>query len=298
MEKELLQLSDEYWVGFIHILPRLMIAFVILVAAVFIGKKVSDLVKKRISKRLKDPLLANFTGRMAKWSIILIGIIPTMEIIGLTNFAGGLVAGAGVSAIIIGFAFKDIGENFLSGLILAFNRPFDIGDVIETENITGSIMSLDLRTTTVKTFEGYAVFVPNSMIVNNPLKNYNREGSRRFDFTVGIDYDSDVDTARNIILKGLQTVEEILKEPAPFVIVSELTANSTNLRTYFWINAPIAGRNLLEIKSEVIELTLKAFKEGGVNIPYDSIQVQFSKGFPEIPVNLTGNGRNTDNVKV
>ncbi|MDQ3193614.1 MAG: mechanosensitive ion channel family protein, partial [Bacteroidota bacterium] len=260
MEKELLQMSNDYWIGFIHILPRLALALVVILITVFIGRKISGLVKKRITKRLNDPLLANFIGRITNWIISLIGIIATMEIIGLANFAGGLIAGAGVSAIIIGFAFKDIGENFLSGLILAFNRPFNIGDIIETEDITGSIISLDLRTTTIKTFEGYDVFVPNSMIVNNPLKNYNREGTRRFDFTVGIDYDADVNRARELILNELKLIEEILKDPAPFVIVSELTSNSTNLKIYFWVNALIAGRNLLEIKSEVIEFTVRAFK--------------------------------------
>ncbi len=140
MEKELVQLSDEYWIGFLRILPRLILALVILLIAIIVGRKFSGLVKKRITKRLNDLLLANFIGRITNWGITLLGIIASMEIIGLANFAGGLIAGAGVSAIIIGFAFKDIGENFLSGLILAFNRPFNIGDVIETEDITGSII--------------------------------------------------------------------------------------------------------------------------------------------------------------
>lgn len=289
MEKEFIKLSQEFWFDFIKFLPRLIIATVVLVFAIYFGKKIASQLKRRLSRKLEDSLLANFIGRITRWIFTLIGIIISMDMLGLANFAGGLIAGAGVTALILGFAFKDIGENFLSGIILAFNRPFKVGDIIETQKITGSIISLDLRATTLKTFEGYDVFIPNSMIVNNPLINYNREGMRRFDFIVGIDYDNDVSKARMLILESLKDVKEILHEPPPFVIVSELTSNSTNLKVFFWVNALEAARNLLLIKSEVIELTVKAFKEGGVNIPYDSMQIQFNKGIPEIPVNLIKN---------
>lgn len=286
MEQELISTFERNWIGFVHYLPKLLIAIVFLALALIIGRALAKLVKYRIKVRLEDMLLAEFISRVTVWATVLIGFVISMEILGLATLASGLIAGAGVSAIILGFAFKDIGENFLSGLILAFNRPFKIGDVIVSENISGTILALDLRTTTIKTFEGYDVFIPNSMIVNNPLINYNREGTRRFDFTVGVDYDADLITARSVILKAMEGVEEILKDPPPFVIVSELTSNTTNLRIFYWINALTAQRNLLLIKSDVIELTMKAFKENGVKIPYDSIQVQFSKGIPEIPVNI------------
>ncbi len=250
------------------------------------GKKVSKLINKRLLVRIDDLLLANFLTSVSKWGIIVVGIIIAMQILGLASLAGGLIAGAGVSAIIIGFAFKDIGENFLSGIILALNRPFKIGDIIVTENITGTIITLDLRTTTIRTFEGYDVFVPNSMIINNPLINYNKEGLRRFDFIVGIDYDDDVSNARKAILERIYDVSEVLKDPKPFVIVNELSSSSTNLRIFYWVDATIATRNLMEIKSEVIEKTVQAFKDKGVRIPFDSVQVQFKKDIPEIPVSV------------
>lgn len=291
MEKEFLSLAYRYWEDFQHFLPKLVIAIIVLFIAYFVSRKFAKLVRKRLTIRLDDLLLANFIARITKWFIFLVGFVITMDVLGLANFASGLVAGAGVSAIIIGLAFKEIGENFLSGVILAFNRPFNIGDTISSENITGTITSLDLRTTTIKTFEGFDVFVPNSMIVNNPLVNYHREGIRRFDFSVGIDYSVDVQVARGVIIKVLEGVDEVLNDPSPLVVVNELTPNSTNLKIYYWINALTAERNFLEIKSEIIELTVKGFKENGVKIPYDSIQVQFGKGFPEVPVNLINDNK-------
>ena len=294
MVKETLQLIDQFWDGFVQIIPRLIFSIILLIIAHIIGKKISGLIIKRLSKGFNDLLLSNFIGKIAKWIFVLIAIVISMEVLGLANFAGGIIAGAGLSAVVIGFAFKDIGENFLSGIILAFNRPFSIGDVVETEKIAGTILTLDLRVTTIRTYEGYDVYVPNSMIVKNPLINFNKEGKRRFDFTVGIDYDADVNKARSLILDSLHTVKEILQEPAPFIILSELTANSVNLRILFWVDALIAERNLLEVKGEVIEKTVLAFKEGGVKIPYDSVQIQFGKGIPEIPVNII----DTENKKI
>lgn len=296
MENEFVTLAKDYWHGFVRMLPKLVITALILGAAFYLGSKLSRLIKRRIARRLRDPILSNFIGAMSKYSIVLIGIIFSMQVLGLGGFASGLMAGAGVSAIILGLAFKDIGENFLSGLILAFNRPFNVGDVIQSENITGSIISLGLRTTTIKTFEGYDVFIPNSMIVNNPLINYNREGMRRFDFTVGIDYEADLTQAKQLILESMKQVDEILKVPEPFVVISELASSSTILKIFFWVNALEAARSLLVIKSEVIELTVRAFKDGGVKIPNDSIQVTFGKGFPEVPVNLV-NDTDTNSSK-
>lgn len=286
MEKEFISIVEKYWAGFLSFLPGFVLAVIFLLLSIFISRKISRLINNRLKRRLDDQLLVNFLTKISKWVIILLGFFVAMQLLGLATLASGLIAGAGVSAIVIGFAFKDIGENFLSGVILAFNRPFKIGDVIVTENITGTIVSLDLRTTTIKTFEGFDVFVPNSIIINNPLINYNREGTRRFDFIVGIDYDDDVGNARNAILDRIFDVSEVLKEPKPFVIVNELSSSSTNLRIFYWVNASAVSRNLMEIKSEVIESTVKAFKDKGVRIPFDSVQVQFKKDIPEIPVTV------------
>lgn len=286
MDVELLNVIEGHWKEFLQSLPKIMLSILILLVTFFIAKWFSRLIKKRLVSRIDDLLLANFISRIIKWSITLIGLIICMDILGLGNFASGLLAGAGVLSIVLGFAFKDIGENFLSGLILAFNRPFRIGDVIESDNITGTIMSLDLRTTKIKTFDGIEIYVPNSKILNNPLSNYNVDGLRRFDFIVGIDYEADVSKARLLILNTLKDLSDILKEPAPFVIVNELGANSINLRVFYWINTQEAKDPLPVIKGEAIEKSLFALKQGEVNIPFDSVQVQFNKGIPEIAVKV------------
>lgn len=286
MESELISMTDHFWKKFIGLIPEILISIVILIATIFIARKLSRLIRKRLIARIDDELLANFITRISKWSITLLGIGICLNILGLTQFAGGLMAGAGVSAVVLGFAFKDIGVNFLSGVILAFNRPFIIGDVIESDGITGTIMSLDLRTTKIKTFDGIEIYVPNSNILNNPLSNFNAGGLRRFEYIVGIDYDADVSKARSLILDVLKGIDDILDEPAPLIIVNELGANSINLKVLYWINTDEAKESLPVTKGDAIEKSLSALKNGSVNIPFDSMQVQFNKGIPEIAVNI------------
>ena len=183
METEFINEVNVFWKEFIHILPKAIIAFVIFILFLFLSGKVSNLVKNRLVFRTKDPLLSGFISKITKWIVSIIGFVICMEILGFATLAGGIVTGAGLSAVILGFAFKNIGENFLSGLLLAFNRPFNTGDLIQVEGYTGKITSMDFRTTNIETFDGQNVFIPNSIIINNPLVNYTYESKRRIDFT-------------------------------------------------------------------------------------------------------------------
>ncbi|MBL0106161.1 MAG: mechanosensitive ion channel family protein [Ignavibacteria bacterium] len=225
METEFINEVNVFWKEFIHILPKAIIAFVIFILFLFLSGKVSNLVKNRLVFRTKDPLLSGFISKITKWIVSIIGFVICMEILGFATLAGGIVTGAGLSAVILGFAFKNIGENFLSGLLLAFNRPFNTGDLIQVEGYTGKITSMDFRTTNIETFDGQNVFIPNSIIINNPLVNYTYESKRRIDFTIQVDYTNDLDKAKKIILNSIKKVKDVLEEPKPLVIVDELTTS-------------------------------------------------------------------------
>ena len=108
-----------------------------------------------------------------------------------------------LTAIVIGFAFKDIGENFLAGVMMAFNRPFRIGDTIKSGDVEGKIVELSLRDTHIKTFDGKDVYVPNGQILKNPVYNYTIDGFLRHQFSIGIDYNSDIKKARDLIMNIL-----------------------------------------------------------------------------------------------
>ena len=260
-------LIEEYWLAFIRFLPRGVVALLVILLAFWLSGRIRRIVGGRLTRKANDKLLTEFLARLAKLAVVIMGALVALRVMGFTGVAGGLLAGAGVSAFIIGFAFKDIGENFLSGVILAFNRPFDISDTILVNEMLGRVQALNLRTTHVKTFDGKDIYIPNSIIIKQPVTNYTRDGRLRLDFVVGSDYDDDMDAARKVALQAVQDTLEVRQDPPPFVTVDDLAVSTVNLRIYFWTDADDYRKGVLLLKSEVILNVKNALLNAGFSLP-------------------------------
>ena len=291
----MIEVLESYWQTFLLLLPKIAIAVIIFILVLIIASKLSQLVSKAASLRMDDPLLVRFLARLARWSLVVAGLILCMFILGLGGIAGGLIAGAGVSAIIIGFAFKDIGENFLAGIILAFSRPYNIGDKVETGEIYGIVRALDLRNTHIKTFDGKDVYVPNAMVLKNPLINYTRDGYLRYEFIVGIDYDDDIEHASNIIIETIKEVGGVLDgENAPEVHVNELSTSTINLTVYFWTDTFDHSKSDPQIKTEVMNETKKALIKNKITMPADILELKVYNEKLPIPIKIIDNNKQKD----
>lgn len=264
MEVNFIEVLEKYWIHFLNVLPGILISLFILFIFFFIGNKSSNLMKGRLLKRTDDALLAGFFAKILKWIILMIGFLISMEVLGLATIASGIITGAGISAVILGFAFKNIGENFLSGLLLAFKRPFSVGDLIITSGFTGNVTSMNFRTTNMKTEDGKDVYIPNSLLLNNPLINVTREGMRRFDFTVQLDYSNDTDLAKSLISTAVSEVKDVSEEPAPIVTVDQLSS-FISIKIYYWIDTLKTDKPILKIKSDIIERTKRHLMDGGIS---------------------------------
>src|SRR5690606_28293054 len=143
---------------------------------------------------------------------------------------------AGAGAIVIGFAFRDIGENFISGIILAFNRPFHVDDTVGIGDIFGKVKAMEFRYTKLKTFDGRDVYIPNSDVIKKAVFNYTEDGYFRLEFMVGIDYEDDIELAKKVILEAVQNSEGVIEnlEHECFVIVDSLGVSTVNLKVLFW----------------------------------------------------------------
>lgn len=266
MLTELYNIFAEYYHDVIRILPKIFTAVIAFIIFWFAGNFVKRMLRNRDKIfGLGDVLITNFIASVAKGVIMVVGLSVSLSILGLSGVAGGLVTGAGVSAVILGFAFKNVGENLISGVMLILNRPFTTGDFIEVAGITGTVVTMNLKSTDIRTVDGKMVYIPNTMVINNPLVNYTAEGKRRFDFEVEVDNSIDVDKCREAILKALNSVPEILKEPGPIVTLTAL-ASSQKLRIYFWLSVADAARSVLEINSEAFELSKKNLNDIGIDI--------------------------------
>lgn len=160
---EILTRLEVYYHGFLKAVPRLGLAILIVVAGIFVAEWLTSLFQKQLRKKSKDQLMSNFLAKAIKLILIICVILLSLHAAGLSGIAGAIMATAGASAIVLGFAFKDIAENFLAGIILAFNRPFDVDDTIKIEDVFGRVKSMEFRYTKISTFDGRNVYIPMRM---------------------------------------------------------------------------------------------------------------------------------------
>jgi len=223
--------------------------------------------KVRLLKKSSNPIASGFISQLISYTLKLIIILISLYVLGLNDFTSGILASAGVLTFVIGFAFKDIGENFLAGIILAFKSPFRINDLIESGNIYGYVKDINLRETIIKTPDGKDVFLPNSIILKTPLFNYTIDGFLRYEFIVGLDYGDDISIGIKTILETMNKIEGVLKgEKKTAVVINELTTNTINIKVLFWINTFQSTSRTFHhtIRSQimndvVVELTKKGF---------------------------------------
>ena len=271
------KIFSEFYADISLMLPNIMSGIIVIIIFIILGKLFYSVIGKRIQKKWKDSIISNFISEATKWSFYIFGIIIALNIIGFGGIASSLMAGAGISAIIFGFAFKDIGENFLAGIILALKRPFEIGDIIEVEGYKGNVKDLDLRITHLRNVEGKDIYIPNSSIIKNTLINYTKDGNLRINFMIGIAPECDINQTRSLIIEYLSQNKQILKTPLPNVIVQELGEFTTDLQVLFWVDI-LANKKLPDsylghnIRSKAITEIKKILDENNIEMPSQVIE--------------------------
>ncbi len=262
---DLLKNLEGYYNELVDVTPKILLALIVIVLVWFIAVRIRQFADKRLRKRMHDPLLATFIANLLKALLIIAGIFLMFRIVGLTSMASTILAGAGISAFVIGFALKDIGENFLAGILLAFKRPFTVGDIIESNGVKGKVMALNLRDTQVKS-DGKDIFIPNALLIKNTLINYNRGGYLLQDFTVGLEYGSDYRRAIEIAKEIINAQKEIdINGYENIVVISGINGTAPQLNVRYWVKTDslIAdGR----IRSEVLIKILEKLHENNFNI--------------------------------
>jgi len=192
------------------------------------------------------------------------------------------LAAGGVVAVVLGFAFREIGENLLAGLFLSFSRSFSVGDLIESNGIRGIVKRIEIRDVHIRTADGCDIFIPSATIYKNPLHNFTRDGLRRGDFSIGIDYGDDLKKAIGVLHKALEESDHLLNNPAPAIQISNFTPTYVELQVYFWVNLFETRLDLFEIKSIIMELCHGALSDNNftfssnVTTAVDMLPVQVS----------------------
>lgn len=260
----------------IAVLPLVLLAVLILPLAWFLSKLLSRLALWGLTGRVRSPFLRRVVARAVAFPVFLLGLYVVLQVAGLTQLAISVVGGAGVLGIVIGFAFRDIAENFLASLILSMRRPFQRDDFIEVAGIMGTVKSMNSRSTLITSVEGNEIHVPNATIFKNIIENYSSSPNRREHFDVGIGYDARIVDAQSVILDALNAHPAVLSTPEPMVLVDALGAATVNIRTYFWFDGHQISA--IKLKSALLRSVKSALTNHGISMPDEAREVIFPEG--------------------
>ncbi len=247
---------------------NLVIAVVILLLGWLAIKVIDALVRKAILRgKAKNALFVNFVCAVVSkvcWAILLVTVAGRLGV-----NVGPLIAGLGVTGFILGFAFQESLGNLASGMMIAINEPFKVGDVVDAAGYSGVIMEVNMMATIMKTADGKRITIPNKSVWGGPIVNYNTLGLRRVDLQVGIDYGEDVSHAIDVIREAVSSVPGVLADPAPGVAVASLNDSAVQINVRPWVKSEdywtVASATLSTVKDEL--------KRAGVKIPFPQIEV-------------------------
>jgi small-conductance mechanosensitive channel len=277
-----------YYDKFIDVLPRLGLGLLVIILGILLAGMISRFATTRVKARTEDPLMSRFLGRSVRFLMIVGVIVVGLQIAGFGDISAGIFATAGASAVILGFAFKDIGQNFIAGVILSFNRPFNVNDTVEIGSNFGKVKALEFRYTKLKTFDGKDVYIPNSDVITQPVTNYTEDGFFRWDFVVGVDYEDDIDKAKETIMKTLDEDPKVVTdgEHVSYVVEDALATSTVNLKVMFWVDTVDYGRVALQTKGRVIGNVKRALMEAGFYLPADIQEIKLYGRETDIPLSM------------
>ncbi len=259
--------------GFLTQLPYIVLGIVVVGVFVVIARIVKRVVHTAGEKTRLDITLADLLGRLASLLIIILGIFVAAVVIFPAFKPGDLVAGLGITSVAVGFAFKDVLQNFFAGILILWRKPFVVGDQLKFREFEGTIEEINVRSTRIKTFDGERAVIPNGDIYTNAVLVKTAYDKRRVRFVVGIGYLDDIEKGRSTIKSVLDKTEGVMPDPGPWIYVSELAPSSVNFTVYFWVESNQA--NVLKVSDKVATGIKYALDEAGIDMPYPHSVVLF-----------------------
>lgn len=267
--------------GFIKALPNFVIALVVLTITWLVAKfttRIADMITGRTRLRVSLQALVETLVKLAIW---LIGIMIALTIVLPGLQPGSVIAGLGVGTVAIGFAFQDIFENFLAGVLIMLRDKMEIGDTIEVEGIIGKVEHISLRETHIRQLTGELTVCPNSMLFKNPVKIMTEQPIRRWEVAVGVSYDADLDHATEVMRNAISGVEDFAADRPVDIYVSGFGASSVDFMVRWWSGS--TPRDMFAVRDEILRRIKRGLDEAGIEIPYPYVTHTFKEPVPIAP---------------
>lgn len=272
---EILEYLQNLAVQFVEFLPRLLLGLLIFVLAYIISRWVSRLVRRGMKRRGYDPELIVLLVLLTRWGILIVGIIIAAEV-ATEGTLGSLIAGLGIAGFTVGFALQDVAKNFVAGILLLLQQPFELGDSIEVAGYGGHVRAISLRTTELLTWDGRFVLIPNADIYTSPIVNLTRANPRRIELGIGVAPDSDLDRVTRITLAAIAEVAGVLKNPAPSVMFGNFGESTIDFKLLYW--ADMEATDFNAATDAGVKSLKTAFEREGIELPYPTMTIHTNPG--------------------
>lgn len=251
----------------ISMMPNFFVAVLVMLLFYFIGRLTRQLTRQLTKKLSENDALSKLLATIMFFLMLGLGFFVALSVLKLDRAVTSLLAGAGILGLALGFAFQDSVMNLIAGMFMAANRPFEIGDLVESADTMGEVVEMNLRNTVLLSFQGQLVYIPNKEVYQNKMINYTIHGKRRMDLVVGVSYGDDLKTAEKCVKEALNDLSFIIDKEKTGLFFSEFSSSSINGVAMFWWD-PKGKVEFLEARSTAIKTIKKAFAENGITIPF------------------------------
>lgn len=264
--------------GFVASLPALFIAIIIIAITWLIAKGATRISARIIGQTELRPSLRNLVETFVRLGVWLGGAMVAAIVVFPDFSPTSLIAGLGIGAVAIGFAFQDFFENFLAGVMIMLRDKMQIGDVIKSGDIHGKVEFISLRESHIRAFSGELHVLPNSMLFKDPVEVITDLAERRFEVVIGVSYDTDLDHADSVIRKAVESVELVNTEKDIQVLADTFNSSSVDFVVRWW--AASSGTEAVMNRDQVVRAIKRNLDDAGIEIPFPYVTHTFKERIP------------------
>lgn len=250
-------------------LPLLLVAIAVVALAWWFGKWLGRRLGARIARRnwqSENPFFASLVQQLVQWLVLLGGVLVALDLLGATALVGAVMGSAGVIGLALGFAFKDIAENYVAGVLLSIRRPFAPGELLRIDNAhEGKVAALTSRATVLVTHDGNRLTLPNALVFKSVVLNFSSNPKRRLEFTIPLDVEESIRRVQEIALGAIRAIDGVATDPGPSWTVDAYDAGGITLRFFAWVDQ--RQRDLGKVRSEAIHAVRTSLADAGVRTP-------------------------------
>ena len=270
----------ESWMDSLIInLPNIIIAIIVFIVVILLSKYISKLTLKLLSRSSLQKSMKNVIAKLISVLVILVGLFLILGILDLSKTLNTILAGAGVAGLAVGLALQGALANTFSGIVLSYIKQIKFGDWIESNDFEGEVVDIDLRAVTIRQPDNNLVYLPNKLVLDNPIKNFSSTSQSRVILSCGVSYSSDLEFVRELVKNTIvENFKPVEKTEEVIFLYTEFGDSSINFETRFWIESTSA-LEVAKAKTEAMIYIKKAFDNNNITIPFPIRTLDFPQNF-------------------